>query len=549
MNKRCAALAAGGAAVLMALSACATGSSGNSSGSLTVNMAFGRGVVTENFNPFSQTGTEGTNGLIFEPLMGVNILKSGAYTPWLATTEQTSADGKTLTVDLDPRATWSDGSAVTADDVAFTFDDILKKYPATNYRQSVEFDTVTAKDAHTVVFTFSTPGFTQIPGILQEMIVPKKYWAGQDPTKWTNPNPVGSGPYKELRLTSQEVSLSARTDYWKQKDIAVKTINFPIVNSSTEENSLLQGTEDWSGGAIPNPVVNFVNKNPSQNHMFNASYGADFLFFNLDEPKFQNVHVRKAISLAIDKQQLIDLTTAVGYQPISQTGLDPSTQGDWLDPAYKTPIATSTDQAISELQQAGYTVKDGKAVDASGTQLSFKIMEVADFADSVQKDKIITQQLAKIGIAATVDPEASGTYSQNKTNGDFDVITGGFAYGATPWTMYNSLLNSTYAGTAGGKNAQYDNYGRYRDATTDNLLNQLAVAPDKATQVALTKQLEQTVVDQVPFVTLSSIVAGCSYTTKHWVGWPSDSNPYAVCSPWYGGPDVTEVVLNLKPAS
>lgn len=548
MKKRLA-LAVGTAAMLAAVSACDTGSSAGATDTLTVNMAFGRGVVTQNFNPFSETATEGTLGFVFEPLMGVNVLKSGAYTPWLASAEQTSADGKTLTVDLNPAATWNDGAPVTADDVVFTFADVLAKYPATNYQYSVTFASVTAKDAHTVVFTFAQPAFTEIPNILSEYIVPKKYWQNQNPTTWTNPSPVGSGPYKEERLTSQEVTLTARTDYWKQKNIPVKTINFPIVNPATEENSLEQGTEDWSGGAIPDPVNDFVDKNPAQNHMFNATYGADFLFFNLEKPKFQNVHVRQAVADAIDKQQIINLVTEVGYKPISQTGLDPTTQGQWLDPAYATAITTNDQAAIAQLAQAGYTMQGGKAVNAAGQQLSFSIMEVASYADTVQKDKIIAQQLGKIGIAVTVDPEASGTYSQDRTNGNFDAITGGFAYGATPYDMYNSLLNSTYAGPVGGQNAQYDNYERYRDPATDQLLAQLAVAPTTAQQIAITKQIEKIVVTDVPFVTISSIVAGCAYTTKHWVGWPSDADPYAVCSPWYGGPYNTEIVLNLKPAS
>lgn len=545
--KRLARIVAAGAVVALALTGCTDAGSSGGTDTLVVNMAFGRGVVTENFNPFSSTGTEGTRGYVFESLMGVNVLKGGSLTPWLATAEKLSSDGRTLTLTLDPRATWNDGSKLTADDVVFTFG-LLKKYPALN-DSGITFSTVTAKDPHTVVFTFAAPAVTQVGAIVQQYIVPAKYWQGQDPTKWTNPHPVGSGPYKEEKLTSQQVTLVARTDYWRQKDIAVKHIRFPIVsaNSSTEVSNLDNGTEDMSGGAIPNVVTQFVNHDKAHNHIFYPTYGANFLFFNLDRPALANVHVRQAVSLAIDKDELIKLVTQVGAYPVSPTGLDQKTQSSWLDPAYTKPVATDLAAAKQQLALAGYQQKGGKAVNAGGSQLAFTIIEVADFADSVQRDRIIATQLAAIGIKVTVKPEASGTYTQDKTNGDFDVITGGYAYGATPWDMYNSLLNSSYAGKKGGT-ASYDNYGRFRDAGTDATLAAFASATGTAQQVALSKQLEKTVVDQVPFVPLSSITAGCAYTTRNWVGWPSDSDPYAICSPWIGSPMNTQVVLNLKPA-
>jgi peptide/nickel transport system substrate-binding protein len=540
-----------GVALAMAVTACGGGKQATgSTDTLTVNMAFGRGVVTQDFNPFSTTATEGTLGFVFEPLMGVNILNNDVYTPWLASAEHTSADGRTLTVGLDPRATWNDGSPVTADDVVFTFQ-LLKQYPAANFQYAAEFATVAAKDAHTVVFTFSGPGFTQVSNILQEYIVPAKYWRGKNPLTWTNPNPVGSGAYKESRLVPQQLTLVARTDYWRQKSIDVKQINFPVVgsNATAEVANLKNGTEDWSGGAIPNVMTDYVGRNPTYDKAWFPTYGALFLFFNLDRPKFQNVHVRKAIELAVDKAQLITLVKQVGASPISQTGLDPGTQSAWLDPAYSAAVKTDQTRAKAELAQAGYTYTGGRMVDRNGAQLSFSITEEADFTDSIQRDELIANQLGQIGIKATVTPEGSTLFNDDKQKGNFDAITGGFAYGATPWSMYNALLNSAYAGTASGGAASYDNYERYRDPATDALLSQFSTAATTAQQISLAKQLEKTVVDDVPFVTLANITAGCEYTTRNWTGWPSASDPYAICSPWIGGPYNEQVVLNLKPAS
>lgn len=534
------------AAMALVLSGCGGGSTAAAPGTLTINMATGKTVLQAQFNPLLPSSTPGTRNYLFEPLMGTDPLKGGALEPWLATSATTSTDGRTLTIKLDPRANWSDGSPLTASDVVFTFT-TLKQYPAINLRGAT-FSTVTAADPHTVVFTFDAPAFTQVGSLVKQHIVPEKYWKGQDPLTWTNDQPVGSGPYKLERLAPQQVSYTARTDYWQQRDIAVKTLRFPVTNSTTEVSQLEGGALDLSGGAIPNIETQFVQKNPATNKIWYPTYGANLLIFNHEKPVFGDVRVRRAIAAALDKQQMIDLTSQTGAYPISQTALDATTQSAWLDPRYNAPIAQDQAGATALLEQAGYRAQDGKAIGPDGKQLSLSILEVSDYADSVQRDRIIADQLGKVGIALQVQTASLSTYNDRKKRGDFDLITGGVAYGSVPWDIYNPLLNSTFSG-APGKPAQTDNFGRWRDPATDAVLNKIAVAPTKDEQVALTRQLEGIIAEQVPFVTLSNITAGCAYTTKNWTGFPSAESPTTMCAPWYDGPDAVRMVLGLKPAS
>lgn len=531
----------------LALTACQdSGSANSSSGSLMINYASGKTVLQRNFNPLTSTGdaSPGTRIYMYQSLMGVNVLKGGEFEPWLASAQKLSADGRTLTVDIDKKATWSDGKPVTAADVVFTFE-LVKKTPALN-SSGVSFSSVTAQGQKTVVFQFDKPAFTQVASILQQYIVPEKYWANQkDPVTFTNPDPVGSGPYTLERFDPQQISLTLRDDYWRSR-IQVKKIRLPVVNSATEISQLTSGQEDLSGGAIPNLEKQYVDKDPAKNGYFYPTYGSLILVFNHDRAALKDVHLRKAVELAIDRPQLIQLVTQLGATPISQTGLDAATQGKWLDPAYKDAVHTDLTAAKAQLQQAGYTVSDGKAV-KDGKQLTLDYIEVAEFADSVQRARIIADQLGKIGIKVNVQPLASGTYTDARSKGDFDLASYGLAYGAVPWQVYNPLLNSQFAGTAKGGAAQTNNYLRWRDKSTDDLLDQLANSGDEQTQIQLTRQLEKIIVDQVPFVTLSNITAGCAWSARNWTGFPDKSDPYDICAPWNGGPAFENVLAHLKP--
>lgn len=533
-------------AMSLALTACQGGDSASSgNGAMMINYASGKTVLQRNFNPLTSTGdaSPGTRIYMYQSLMGVNVLKGGAFEPWLASAQKLSSDGRTLTVDIDRKATWSDGKPVTAKDVVFTFE-LVKKTPAIN-SSGVSFASVAAQGEKTVVFHFDKPAFTQVASILQQYIVPEEYWAGKNPVTYANPDPVGSGPYTLKRFAPQQITLGLRGDYWRSR-IQVKEVRLPVVNSATEISQLTSGQEDLSGGAIPNLEKQYVDKDPKKNGYFYPTYGALILVFNHDRGVLKDVHLRKAVELAIDRPQLIQLVTQLGASPISQTGLDAATQGKWLDPAYKDAVHTDVTAAKAQLRQAGYTLSGGKAT-KDGKQLTLNYIEVSDFADSVQRARIIADQLGKIGIKVNVQPLASATYSDTREKGDFDLASYGLAYGAVPWQVYNPLLNSQFAGTPNGGKAQTNNYLRWRDKTTDNLLNELANTGDEQTQVDLTRKLEKIIVDQVPFVTLSNITAGCAWSARNWTGFPSKSDPYDICAPWNGGPAFENVLARLKP--
>ena len=128
-----------GAAALLVAAVAACGSSASSgssatsangpSGTLTISNEQGT-LWTCSFNPFNPSNlAQGvTMGQVYEPLAFVNTLESGKTTPWLATAWAWSNNNKTLTFTIRNGVKWTDGTPMTAADVAFTFN-LMKKYP------------------------------------------------------------------------------------------------------------------------------------------------------------------------------------------------------------------------------------------------------------------------------------------------------------------------------------------------------------------------------------------------------------------------------------
>lgn len=510
-------------------------------GALVIDMGFPGTTITRNFNPFSPNATQGTHGFLYETLFGFNILKAGEFVPWLVTEYEWSDAGRKITLHMDERATWSDGDKVTAKDVVFTLDYVRAKKAQPDWKFG--YESASAPDPATVVITFAEPAYSLISSIGGIAPVPAKVWQEQDPHEFTNPSPVASGPYELQTYSAQQLTFAARKDYWRQR-VPVKTLKMPVTaGGQGGQNRLLKGEIEWSGGSVADVKKVYVAKDPEHNHAWYPTYGGLFMYFNVEKAPFTDVHVRRGVSLAVGRKQIADIGNPGLFSPIGPTGLDAKTQGKWIAPKYKglEQPRQELSKALAEFAKAGYTKKAGKLVGRDGRQLSFQIIENADFADSVQRDRVVADQLAKVGAAVEVRPVPQAQLDSAKKSGKFDVHIGGAIYYNTPYGFYNDMLNSEKAGLP-------YNYSRFKSKAIDRLLLTASRARTDAEVKAMSAELEEVVVDQVPVAPLITIGASIEYNTKNWAGWPDAKNPYAMSAPWAGSPDVQLTLLNLRPA-
>ena len=263
-------------------------------------------------------------GFVYEPLEFINILQTNPdgtpkVTPWLATGSTWSPDFTTLTMTIRSGAKWSDGSPFSANDVVYTFN-ALKADPALDLNALWSVDSgpltsVTLQGTDQVVFTFNAPAQSYFYYVAdQTPIIPQHIWSTLDQTKLdaqADTNPVGTGPYLMTTCSQDNIKYLRNTSYWQSKPghpvPQVAEVDYPAFLSNTSANLYLaQGQAQWGAQYIPNIQSYYISKSPSTRHYWFPPTLNVSLFPNLDNPLLSILAVRQAISLAIDRAQVLE---------------------------------------------------------------------------------------------------------------------------------------------------------------------------------------------------------------------------------------------------
>src|SRR5215475_7937274 len=209
-----------GSLAIAGLAACgsktASNSNTKSSGVLNIGMPDGATLPANN-NPYLDASFArhlGYSWLIWEPLAMQNeTAPSSDPKPWLATKWEWSTDFTSVTLTVRDNVKWSDGSTMTADDVAYSFQ-IMKDNKGVNYYALPITDVSTSGNQVTVKFDGSQ--YVNRTKILSTQVINKKQWSAMaDPSKDTVDHPIGTGPYTIKSVTPSTVTLDVRSDYWQ----------------------------------------------------------------------------------------------------------------------------------------------------------------------------------------------------------------------------------------------------------------------------------------------------------------------------------------------
>jgi peptide/nickel transport system substrate-binding protein len=528
-------------------SANAAETTGSSSSVLTVESSQ-QNAITKNFNPFIQSSAAallGATSLIYEPLLQTNAIKPGQYYNWLATGYTWADGGKSITFTIRPGVKWSDGTPMTAADVAFTFN-MLKKYPDVN-TTGLAVKSVSST-GNQVTLHFATPQYANLQNIAgQTYIVPQAVWSKVgDPGKYADPDPVGTGPYGVSQFSSQGITLKANPTYWGGKP-AVGTVQFPTYASANTALSALQTDQlHWAGNFIPGVQQVFVNGH-SNHHVWFTPIQTNSLMPNLTKFPTNQLAVRKAISMAIDRTALSEqaeggieppVSNASGLTlPIFQQFLHPSVANMTLNPH------SDVAGAKQVLQQAGYVMgSDGLFRTKSGQKLTIDITNPSSFSDYATGDQMIAGWLRKAGIDARFVGQSVTAWSSDIASGNFQLTSHWSQTSVSPYQLYNSWLNSALA-----TNNAAGNFERLKDPNVDAQLNKLAQANSVSEQQADVAPIEQYVAQNMPIIPTVYGVVFDEYNTSKFTGWPSESNPYESGSP--NAPTNEVVILRLRPSS
>jgi peptide/nickel transport system substrate-binding protein len=549
----------------LGVAACGSGSSSSSSPPKT---ATGQPLViestplapmTDNFNPLSSTSTgfiTNSVALYNEPLYIWNYLQpTKPGIPVLASGQPTwSNAGKTLTIPIRSGVKWNDGKPFTASDVAFTFN-MIKAHPALYTSGAPIVSSATASSATSVTLNFAQPQFANLFLIGQVYIEPQHVWASvSNPVTYTDPSPVGTGPFMLSKFTPQGYTLKQNPYYYNKASVHVPEIDFPSYNTNANLVPPIQsGSIDWAGNYVSDIQGNYLSKSP-QNHTWLSGqpYFNDnnvvSLFLNTTKAPLNDPAVRQAISYGINRQQLSQ-QGETGYEPptSSASGLMLPVDNSYLPPSLSNdlPAAGDTSKVASILQADGYTKVNGKW-SKNGKTIAFKISDPVPYSDYYTDDQLVAKQLNALGFNVTVDGIGNPTvWAGDVTNGTFDSTIHWSNQGPTPFVFYDGWMDSTLSAPV-GKPATGD-FGRFNDPAAQSAIAQYEGSSSSTVQLQAISKLASIMATQVPVVPLLYGGAWAEYSSRNYTGWPTASNPYMAPVP--NTPYLEYTVLHLKPAS
>src|SRR6202050_2575431 len=524
------------------LAACSSStSSGSSSSSTGAAAALGKTLVMESspetsitqaFNPYVTTQAiygMGADGLIYEPLIQFDVAAPPKYYPWLATSYTWSNGGQAITFAIRTGVKWSNGTAFTTADVAFTFN-LLKSHTAINL-DGLTISSVSTS-GNNVTLTFPTPQYTNLQSIAGTAILPKSIWSTVgNPATYTDANPVGTGPFVLSTFTPQGFTLKKNPNYWQASSVHVPNVYFPAYPSNTGAlSALFAGQIDWTGNFIPGLQKDFVDTNPADHHFWEAPGGTNSLMPNLNKWPTNQLPVRKAISLAINRSLIATEGEAGLEDPVlNATGLTLPTFAAWSGPvASKTNSATADPAAAKAvLKAAGYTLNSSGFFEKGGKVVAITITDPAAYTDYAEDDSIVAGELKAAGIDATFSGQAVTTWDSDVADGDFELTMHWSNGGLTPYNMYDGWLDSALA----TGNAATGDFEHLNDPAIDADLAKLAGAGTVAEQTADLAPIADFVATDLPIIPTTTASEWFEYDSQHYVGWPTMTDPYETGQP------------------
>jgi len=345
-------------------------------------------------------------------------------------------DSKTIyTFVVKDGLTWHDGEPVTADDVYFTYHDVIQHPEFENPILKSSFSGVTVEklDESTITMTLNETNsffFTQLTvGLLPEHVL-KDVPINELDTHEFNQFPVGNGPYQVNKAYethkdgTNEVSLSYYSDYWKNIQPEVTAINF--FTFPTYED-LLKGRGQVHGIArIPTYRLEETEETRFTTYEYSLpQYTA--LFMETDNEIILKRNIRLAVQKAIDKQAIIEI---IGYDHLIDTPLLELNQEEWI-------YQSNTEEAMGALYDEGWQLDEetGFRLNDEGEILSFSLVRRSFPTNEKQEEvtattaQMIAEQLAEIGIMVSIETYEDEAFQQKVTNRDYDLLLYGQSLG------------------------------------------------------------------------------------------------------------------------
>jgi oligopeptide transport system substrate-binding protein len=478
---------------------------------------YGNGTEPQSLDPHIMTSSTDSRiaSALFEGLVNLNP-ETLAIEPGVAERWEYSADRKTITFHLNPEARWSNGDPLTSEDFRWSFQRVLTPamgnqlnfflFPivgAEKFAKGMNSDPaslgITTPDAHTLVIELKkrVPYFLTILNsyftypVHRETIEAHGGWTARY-TEWTRPeNFVGNGAFTlEDWELYRHVKTSKNPHYWDADNVALNGIVFkPVENIQSEEKMFRVGQLHYTS-QLPTSKIPVYRKLPNTPYREAPWLGTYYYMFNIDKPPVDDVRVRRALAMSVNRQQLIVQLLHGSAEP--SPGLTPKN----LIPGYNPPdlLQYNPEQARRLLAEAGYPGGEG-----------FPPLELLfNTSDDHRKVAVAVQQMWKdeLGIDVTLANQEWKVFLDTTDEGHFQLARMGWIGGfLDPTTFLDTMLSTSPINRTGFANPRYD----------EIILRDAPAELDPAKRMALLQEAETIMIEQVPLIPFYT------YKSKHLV--------------------------------
>ena len=477
---------------------------------------------------------------MFETLYMYNML-DGSFTPLLADGDYVWNEARTeITVKIKPAAKWSDGTALTAEDVAYTFDTNVKIGNARGNSYKPFIESVVAVDPSTVVIKakLNDAGAAvnplQMITYLEEAYVFQKAWVQTVEARNNNDaaaikrdpgdDVIASGPYKKYFADDQKVVFVRDDSYWGQDASMWGKLPVPkylvhaiYADNPSGETAFKAGEVDVCQQFIANIQDLWLKDGlPISTYMDEAPWGIcvnmPTAWFNMDIPALQNASLRKAIALAVDYDAIIQ-NAMTGQSPtfadVPRSCMNPTAgeQAAFDHDAVKDLqwAGNDIDGAKKLLDDAGILDSDGDGWrELDGQKLSLNACCPNGWTDWMAAMEIVAAAGEKIGIEITTEFPEWSVYqtvvtAAKQTEYDIFMMWTDSAAPTQPWGRVRQLMSGEFNGIEGNWSG---NWGHFANARIDEIIAAIPSTVDADALKALYTEAVQIYLTEVPSFSL-----------------------------------------------
>lgn len=534
----------------------------------------------DSLNPFINKGVSADNvSIIYDTLMRQSLDEPFTEYGLVAGKIEKGPDNSWVRFYLRPEARFHDGHPIRAEDVVFSFNTLIKD-GAPLYRQYYgDVNEVVAEDPLKVLFKFKHNNNRELPLILGQLpVLPKHWYANRDFTRGNLELPLGSGPYKVAEVKAgRSIRYERVKDYWA-KDLPINrgfynfdamtfdvyrdnNVALEALKAGAFDYELEMSAKNWAT-AYDVPAVRdgrlIKEEIPNGNPV-----GMQGFIFNLRKPVFQDVRVRKALSLLFDfewtNKQLFNgayIRTDSYFEnsEMAASGLPSPAELKILEPlrgkvpdqvfseAFANPVSDGSGmireqqrQAYKLLQEAGWKIVDDKMVDKDGKPVSIEFLLA-----QTQFERVLLpfkRNLADLGIGFEIRRVDVSQYINRLRSRDFDMIVGNFPQSNSPGNEQREFWSSVAADNPGSRN-----FIGLRDPAIDQLVEALINADSRQSLIDHCRALDR-VLQWGYYVVPNWHIKTNRVAYWNHIGHPKVSPKYDVgIDTWWIKPDVTPAV-------